>query len=63
MTSPMSSIRQAISAEIKRLEAELSKLQTILVQLGDDGVVPRPRGRPLKSGIVKRKYTRRAQPN
>ncbi|MGC4033787.1 MAG: hypothetical protein QM754_19060 [Tepidisphaeraceae bacterium] len=52
MTSSISTIRQAITAEIKVLTAELNKLQKVLAQLGEDDS-------PVAGRGGKRKYTRR----
>lgn len=52
MTSSISTIRQAITAEVKRLTTELNKLQKLLGQLGEEETAASERG-------GKRKYTRR----
>ncbi|MDB5326239.1 MAG: hypothetical protein JWM57_1808 [Phycisphaerales bacterium] len=56
MNATLSTARQAILAEIKRLAAEQSKLEKILAQLGDSGTS----ASEVSTG--KRKYTRRAKP-
>ena len=62
-----STIRQAVTAEIKKLTAELTKLQKMLSQLDDDSA---PTERAATSGnsgnsgnTGKRKYTRRQKPS
>jgi hypothetical protein len=56
MSTAFSSIRQAITTEIKRLTGELNKLQKMLSHLGEEGEVAN------LSPTGKRKYTRRAKP-
>lgn len=57
MTETLSTARQAIQAEIKRLAGEQSKLEKILAQLDDSGASVAETG-----PTGKRKYTRRTKP-
>ena len=60
MTDSITTARQAIQAEIKRLAGEQAKLEKILVQLGEEGTSSDAGER---QGNGKRKYTRRQKAN
>ena len=59
--STYSTIRTAVSAEIKKLTTELAKLNKMLAELGDTAPALSNDRSSTHSG--KRKYTRRQQPN